>query len=169
MTKQQFIEKLKLKLKGLSKNDVEERLSFYGEMIDDRIEAGLSEEDAISEVGSADEVASQIIEEMASSNIPEECEKNKKLLVWQIVLLVLGSPLWISLLLAGFAVIISVYAVIWAVTLTLWALELPFFIFSYISKYLLIGCKYATRGTLYLCNQGLALTKNLFQGENSKK
>ena len=166
MTKQQFCARLKAKLKGLPKKDVEERLSFYGEMIDDRIEAGLSEEDAISEVGSADEVASQIIEEMASSNIPEECEKNKKLPVWQIVLLVLGSPLWISLLLAGFAVIISLYAVIWYLTAAIWAVELPLFIISFISKYLFIGCKYTTRGALYLTNQGLSLIKKFFKGDN---
>ena len=163
MTKQQFMARLKAKLKGLPKKDVEERLSFYGEMIDDRIESGLSEEEALSEVGSADEVAAEIIGEMATSAALKEKVENKKLSAWQIILLALGSPLWISLLIAGLAVIISVYAVIWTLTASLWVVELPFLIFAFISKYLFIGCKYTTRGALYLTRQCLSFIKSTFK------
>lgn len=167
MTKQQFISKLKSKLRGLSKKDVEERLSFYGEMIDDRIESGLSEEDAIAEIGSADMVASQIIEEMSSQNVPEGQKTNKRISALQIVLLVLGSPLWISLLLTAFFVILTVYLVIWSVNAALWAVELPFLIFHFISKYLFIACKWVTVGSVYLTKQGMLLIKNFFKGEKS--
>ena len=51
MTKQEFIIKLTLELHGLPKADIEERVGFYSEMIDDRIEAGLSEEEAVADIG----------------------------------------------------------------------------------------------------------------------
>ena len=37
-------------------------------------------------------------------------------------LLILGSPLWIPLLIAGMAVILSLYAVLWALVASLWAI-----------------------------------------------
>ena len=50
MTKIKFLIELHNRLSGLPKDDVEERLSFYSEMIEDRIEDGLSEEEAVEAV-----------------------------------------------------------------------------------------------------------------------
>ena len=61
MNKQEFLTELKKALSPLSKADLEERLSFYSEMIDDRMEEGLSEEEAVAAIGSPDEIAAQII------------------------------------------------------------------------------------------------------------
>lgn len=47
MNKQEFLVKLRKGLSGLPKEDIEERLTFYSEMIDDRMEEGLSEEEAV--------------------------------------------------------------------------------------------------------------------------
>ena len=44
MTKINFILLLSEKLKNLPEKEVEERLSFYSEMIEDRMEEGFSEE-----------------------------------------------------------------------------------------------------------------------------
>ena len=62
MTKQEFLSRLREGLSGLPEDDIAERLTFYGEMIDDRIEDGLSEEEAVAEVGSVDDIAAQIKE-----------------------------------------------------------------------------------------------------------
>ncbi len=122
MTKIRFILELQDRLSGLPKSDIEERLAFYSEMIDDRMEEGLSEEEAVAAVGSVDEIASQIIAETPLVKVAKEKIKPKrKLRAWEIVLLVLGSPIWLSLLIAAFAVIISVYAVIWSVIASLWS------------------------------------------------
>ena len=43
------------------------------------------------------------------------------LAVWEKVLLILGSPLWGSLLIAAVAVFVSLYASLWAVIASLWA------------------------------------------------
>ena len=67
MTKLNFILSLNEKLSGLPQNDIEERLRFYTEMIEDRMEEGLSEEEAVLAVGSVDEIAEQILAEASSA------------------------------------------------------------------------------------------------------
>ena len=67
MNKQKFLAELKKSLSALGRNDIEDRLAFYGEMIDDRIEEGFSESEAVLAVGSADEIAAQILESEAHS------------------------------------------------------------------------------------------------------
>jgi len=37
------------------------------------------------------------------------------------VLIVLGSPIWLSLIAAGFAVAVAVFATLWSVVVSLWA------------------------------------------------
>lgn len=112
MNKQEFLKRLR---NILPPEDREERLNFYSEMIDDRMEEGLSEEEAVRAIGSA--------ENILASDEPEEIKKptRKKQPVWRIVLLVLGSPVWLSLLIALFAVGLSLYASAWAVVISLWA------------------------------------------------
>lgn len=51
MTKQEFLTQLEENLLGLPQNEIEERIIFYSEMIDDKIEEGYSEEDAVSKTG----------------------------------------------------------------------------------------------------------------------
>ena len=125
MDKAQFLEELRRRLAGLPQSDLEERLQFYGEMIDDRVEDGLTEAEAVAELGSVDEVVSQILTETPLTKLVRERVKpTRRMQVWEIVLLVLGFPLWFPLLIAVFAVVFSIYIVIWAVIVSLWAVEL---------------------------------------------
>ena len=106
-------------------------LIFYGEMIEDRIEDGLSEEDAVSEIGSVDEIAAQIIADTPFVRIAKERMKpNRQIRGWEILLLVLGSPLWFSLGIAAFALIFSIYISVWAIIISLWAVFASFIICS---------------------------------------
>jgi len=41
---------------------------------------------------------------------------------WEIVLLAVGSPLWITLTTAAFVVLLAIYAVLWAMIVALWAI-----------------------------------------------
>ena len=122
MTKQEFENKLKKRLRGLPIRDVEDQMSFYSEMIDDRMEDGLSEEEAVADIGTVEKIATQIIKGIALTRTQNaEPEKNNSLKLWEILFIILGSPLWISLLIAAFAVIISIYAVLWSLIVSLWA------------------------------------------------
>lgn len=122
MNKQDFIASLRASLSGLPKQDVEDRLNFYSEMIDDRIEEGLTEQEAVLAIGSVTTVSSQIIADIPLSKIAKEKIKPKRgLRAWEILLLALGSPIWLSLLIAAFAVVFSLYVSVWSVIISLWA------------------------------------------------
>jgi uncharacterized membrane protein len=115
MLKQEFLVQLRKGLSCLPKQDLEERLTFYSEMIDDRMEEGLSEEDAVMAVGSIADIIAQITDDTPKKN------KKRRLSAGEIVLLVLGSPIWVSLLIAAFAVVLSLYISLWAIIVSLWA------------------------------------------------
>ena len=119
MTKLEFISELYNKLSDMPISEIDERVNFYSEMIEDRIEEGLSEEEAVAAVGSVDEVADQIKAEISPEEKTIEQKKPEnpkaKRSALEITLLVLGAPLWISLLAALFAVVISLIASVWAV------------------------------------------------------
>ncbi len=109
-------------LSGLPRRDIEEHISFYCEMIDDKVEDGMSEEEAVANLGSIDALAAEIREGVPLLNLlKEKIKPKRRLSAWEIVLLVLGSPIWLSLLIAAAAVIFSLYAVLWSVIVSLWA------------------------------------------------
>jgi uncharacterized membrane protein len=141
MTREQFVKKLKCELSSLPSEELEGRLAFYSEMIDDRIEEGLSEEEAVAAIGDVDEIIAQLkadgqtlCKETDDSNPyskgtftvaepkPDVAPTKKKMPAWAIVLIAVGSPIWISLGAAAFIILLSAYIVIWAVAGSLWAL-----------------------------------------------
>ena len=122
MNKQEFLAQLRAGLAGLPQDDLEERLTFYSELLDDQMEEGLSEEEAVAAIGPVEEIVRQVIEETPLTKIAKErIRPRRQLNVWEIVLLVLGSPIWLSLGLAAAAVIFALYVVLWSVSVSLWA------------------------------------------------
>lgn len=122
MTKLDFITSLHEQLKRLPKDDVEERLRFYSEMIEDRMEEGLSEEEAVAAIGPLDEVVSQIINDTPFTKIAKaKIQSKRSLNAWEIVLLALGFPIWAPLLIAAFAIVFSLYISFWSLIISLWA------------------------------------------------
>ena len=125
MTKQEFLSGLKAKLSGLPQEDVEERLGFYAEMIEDYTEEGLSEEEAVEKIGTVDEVVEQIASETPLYGLVKEKLKTKRTLrVWEIVLIVLGSPIWFPLLIAALSVVFAIYISLWAIIVSFFAVTL---------------------------------------------
>ena len=125
MTKQEFLSRLERALSGLPESDKAERLAFYSEMIDDRREEGLPEDAAVDGIGSPEEIASQIIEETPLPRIVRETVRTRRhMSAGEIVLLVLGFPVWFPLLIAVAAVLFSLYIVIWSVIFSFWAVDL---------------------------------------------
>ncbi len=129
MNKQDFLASLRQGLKNLPQNEADKFLDYYAEMIDDRIEEGVTETEAITALGPVENLIAQIREEIISTTpfgrlIKEKLTPSRRLRVWEIVLLVLGSPIWLSLLLTVFALVLTVYAVLWALVLTVYAVDL---------------------------------------------
>ena len=122
MTKLNFLFELRDKLKGLTQNEVDERLNFYSEMIEDMVEEGFSEEEAVNKIGNVNDISEQIISEIPLTKIAKERIKPKrKVKPWETTLIVVGSPIWISLLVAFFSVILALYVSLWSILISLWA------------------------------------------------
>lgn len=122
MNKLDFLFKLRDKLKGLPQKEVDERLNFYSEMIEDMVEEGLTEEEAVNKIGSCEKVAEQILADIPLTKIAKERIKPKrKIKTWEVILIILGSPIWLSLFVALFCVCVAIYACLWATIISLWA------------------------------------------------
>ena len=122
MKKIEFLDAVGAKLRGLPREDIARSLDFYSEMIDDRIEDGLTEEAAVLAMGSVDGVVSEIMADTPlSSLVREKIKSRRRVSPWEMVLIVLGAPVWLSLLIAVFIILLSVYIVIWSVVVSLFA------------------------------------------------
>ena len=127
MNKQQFLAAVGTQIQSLPQSDVEKSLDYYREMIDDRMEDGLSEEEAVAALGSPEEIAEQILLETPLPKLVKaKLKPSRALKAWEIVLLVLGSPVWLPLLLAAGVVLLAVYIVLWAIIVSLYAVDLSF-------------------------------------------
>lgn len=125
MKKVEFLVRLKENLSCLPEADIRQSLEYYAEMIDDRMDDGMTEEIAVQSVGDPKRIAEDIIIETPITKLFKERVKSKgKLGAWGIVLLVLGSPIWLSLIIAFLAVVLSLYVSYCAVVLSLLATEL---------------------------------------------
>lgn len=122
MTKIEFLHLLKKELAGIPKDIRDNYLSYYSEMIDDMTEDGSSEEQAVLSVGDAKEVAQHIISEVGASKSTEK--KAHKLKWWHILLIILGSPVWLSLLIAVGSVAVSIAVSAVSVLISLYAVNL---------------------------------------------
>ena len=194
MTKLEFICLLHDKLDGLPQQEIEERLSFYAEMIDDRIEEGFSEQEAVSDIGSIDDIATQIIADIPLLSIVKDNIKKKKsgLGAGTVVLLALGSPIWLSLVIAAFSVILALYVSLWSVIISLWSVFASLaacslggilstvafaitgnihtlvamvgasLICAGLAIFVFFGCRAATKGVLLLTKKTAIGIKNIF-------
>ena len=63
MTREQFLNDLKAALADMQEEEREGVLSYYAEMIDDRMEAGMTEEAAVKAMEPVQEIASRVLEE----------------------------------------------------------------------------------------------------------
>ena len=124
MNKAEFLSALQKRLGGLPQEELERTLNYYDEMIDDHVEEGMTEAEAVESLGSMEEIVAQILGETSLFKLLHEKVKPKRTLrAWEIVLIVLGFPLWFPLLVAVAAVFFSLYAVIWSLVISLYAVN----------------------------------------------
>ncbi len=123
--KQVFLRELERRLEGIPDADRQASLVYYTEMLDDMIEDGVSEAEAVASLGSVDAIAEQILLDMPLTKLVKARVKPKRpLRGWQIALIAVGSPLWFPILLALAAVVLAVYVVIWSAVLCLYVADL---------------------------------------------
>lgn len=122
MDKHAFLEELKGGLSGLPEGDIAECLAFYGEMIEDKMEEGATEAEAVAALGSVEDIVTRVVASTPLARlVGERLKPRRRLTAVEITLLVLGSPLWFSLLAAVLSVLLAVFVTIWSVAVCLWA------------------------------------------------
>ena len=199
MNKTEFLQELGMEILGLPQEDVERWLEYYTEMLEDRIEDGMSEEEAVASLGDPKGIARQILAQTPFTKlIKNKVKPKRKLQVWEIILICVGSPIWVSLALAVAAVFFSVFAALWACIVALWAVELSIAVcgvagvlmtFFFVGTgathqgFLLLGgglfcaglsyfgfflCKHLAKMFLSLCAQFLLFVKSLFVEKEGK-
>lgn len=91
-------------------------LAYYSELIDDRIEGGMTESEAVAACGDVAQVAGQLLDDARTRGALRSRPRPVS-----IVLLALGSPLWAALILAAVAVVAALYITVWAILVSLFA------------------------------------------------
>ena len=199
MNKYEFLGRLRERLAGLPPKDIEKSLDYYAEMIADRIEDGMSEEEAVAALGTIDEIVAQILEETPLPKLVKEKVRPKRpLRTWEILLIVLGFPLWLPLLIAFASIIFSVLVAIGSVLISVFAVAvavgacaLAFTVAGFICVatargalgtiligatlicsglciLFFVGATYASKGILWLCKKGIYAIKSCFVGKEAK-
>lgn len=72
MNKIEFLERLEARLRGINVVDRVRSLDYFSEMIDDCMENGMSEDDAVAALGDLDEIAKRIVQEAPESPLRGE-------------------------------------------------------------------------------------------------
>lgn len=123
MNKEEFLNELKKGLSGIPENDRNERVTFYSEMIDDRIEEGMSEEEAVSAIGDVNKIISQIMAETPMATIVKERVNKKKggISPSTLILIVILFPLWLPILAVVFGLTIALFATLWSLVVAFYA------------------------------------------------
>ncbi len=121
---------------------------------------------------------------------------NRRLKTWATVLIVLGSPVWLPILISAFAAILSLYIALWSLVVSLWAvfaslaacglagivgglvyailvkpidgilLVAAGLVCSGLAIFVFLGCKAATMGTAKLAKKIVLGVKNMFVGKD---
>ena len=122
INKSEFLSELRVALSEITNYDVEERLAFYSEMIDDLVDDGISEEEAIEKVGPVDKIAREALGAIPLFELVKRKVKPKRSLRgWEIGLICASSLIWVPLVISLFAVAIALFVSVWSIVISLWA------------------------------------------------
>ncbi len=158
MNKQEFEMHLRANLIGLSEEDINRSVDYYTEMIDDRMEDGMSEEEAISALGSIEDIKSKILEDVPMAKIvKEKITPKRDFRVGEIILLILGSPVWLPLLLAAIIVGLSLYLTFWIIIFALYVVDFSVLVSGIGSMFMAFFNNTGFWSLIFLAGSGLAL------------
>lgn len=128
MDKAAFLRQLSVELSQCGRNDRRKSLNYYSELIEDYKEDGMSEQEAVAALGSPSVIAADILEEQGDVR---RMSVGMKVLIG--VLLVLGFPLWGSLVLAAALLVLNVYILLWCVPLVCGSLTVAALVLGLVS------------------------------------
>lgn len=128
MTKTEFLAEMHVQLQGLPQNDIEKSLAYYAEIIDDCMEDGLSEEETIASLGSVEKIVAQILTDIPLPRlVHEKVRPSHTLRTGELLLLILGSPIWVPVVLAVLLLFLGIYMLLWLSVVVLYAADFAAF------------------------------------------
>ena len=124
MDKLDFLLTLDRRLGVLPDADRKAPLDYYSEMLDDLMESGMTETEAVASLGSVEAIAEEILMDMPLTKLVKaKMKKRRRMTGIEIALLIVGFPIWLPILISLFAVALSVYVSLWAVVISLYAAD----------------------------------------------
>ena len=82
MNKKEFLESLGSSLKDVKKEEREETLAYYEEIIADSCDGGMSEKEAVSSLGSIDDIVRHVLEDV---HFEKEESTNERVTAWDAI------------------------------------------------------------------------------------
>lgn len=123
MNKWEYLDRLTELLACLPPDHRIESVSFYAEMIDDRMEDGMTEEEAVAALDPPGVAAEAILDELpAVPRVVAKTRRKSRALLWTAV--IVGSPIWLSLAAAFLVTAVAIYACIWLLAACIWLLAI---------------------------------------------
>ncbi len=122
MTRKEFMSGLRQELAGLPQKEIDETLRYYSEMLLDRMEEGMTEEQAVAGMEPMHVIAARVKAEVRESTPPRP-----KATSFTKTLVVLGFPVWFPLLALVIGLMVVALILGWVLVLVMWALCLGLF------------------------------------------
>ena len=122
MNRYEFLYELKQKLFQLPESEIEKHIAYYEEMIDDRMEDGMTEEEAVASLEDVSVIAERILQDTPIVTLVKTTVKPKN--GWNtaaVIAAIIGSPVWVAILIALVAVVVCVVIALWAVVVVIGA------------------------------------------------
>ncbi len=116
MTKDEFLHRLNQALSSMKPVERARTVQYYREILEDRMEEGASEAEAVADLD-PEAIAADLL---ASGTAPVRPRRSR----FGTAMLVLGSPVWLPLLLAAGIVALALYIVVWALVVSMFAVVL---------------------------------------------
>ena len=124
MTEKQFLKALRKALRGLPAAERRDALSHYSELIHDNIDSGMTEQDAVAALGSVEDIAAGILGEAPVGGKRSLSTGGKTAVTAAVII---GSPIWFSLLIAALACAIAAISVLLSLVAAFFAVVIGLF------------------------------------------
>lgn len=132
----EFLVELKCRLSHLPVSEVGKILSFYSESIQDKVEDGWTEEQAVKSFGNMNEIVSNIEADIPfgafvkDKVVSKSSNQSSTVKVLLIVIAILTLPIWVPIVAVIFAVVVMIYAVLWIIPITIGALYFSLYLMA---------------------------------------
>ena len=127
MIRDEFLGRLREAISSLPEEEIEKTLSYYTEMIGDKIEDGIPEEEVIAGLEDVQTIAQHIVGDTPLNVLVREKRKKSASGKVNTALLIMGFPLWFPLLLVGLILLLTAYILLWVGIIVLVSILVSFF------------------------------------------